>query len=109
MDWLPYIVWSVASALLSGIAALALNRWLPRRGAWTRAIVATMIALAPIFILIGWAVLPTYGAVLLSLSADEFLIPVTIQVTMTLALAAPIAWLVSRRGGKNPNLADVFV
>lgn len=108
MDWLPYIIWCVASALLCWIAALALRRWMPRRSVCARTAFATMIAIFPVFILVGWAILPSYGAVLLSMSPDEFLIPVSIQIVMILIVATPIAWLVSRRRGKDRTFTNVF-
>jgi uncharacterized SAM-binding protein YcdF (DUF218 family) len=72
-----------------------------------RTLFATLVGLSPIAIVTLWAVLLTNG-MLLSMSPDEFLIPLLLQVGMTLVATIPIAWLVARRQPNRPTLSDIF-
>lgn len=105
---LPEVIWSLASAILSGGAAFALNHWMSRHSVKRRTVFATMIGLAPTAIAIGWVALPTNGQVFMSMSPEEFLIPLAIQIAIILIVSTPTAWLVSQRRRHGENLSNVF-
>jgi hypothetical protein len=57
---------------------------------------------------LGFALAPSKGQVLLSMSPNEFLIPFALQIIMVVVTALPVAWLISRRSSKPLMPTDVF-
>jgi hypothetical protein len=102
------IIWSVASALLGGVAAVALHRWASERSVLERTIFASAIALAPTLMIVAWALLQAEGATTFFMSLDEFWIPIVFQISMILILALPVSWLVSRRKRTDRSLSSIF-
>jgi len=94
-------------ALLGAIVALALCRWAPNLTVTARILLASTASICPV---LGMVAIAAGGSpqVLLSMSADEFLIPFALQNTFITALAAPAAWLISRRRRKPRAPSDVF-
>ena len=108
MEIFALSLWTVIGAAITAISAYVLSRTLPSRSLLTRTLLATGTAFAPIVILIGIAVLPSHVDLLLRLSAEEFLIPLAIQVSMILIVCTPIAWAVSRRKTRDEDISSVF-
>jgi len=102
------VVFGVASGVIGGMAVAGLNRWLPGYSIRARTWMGIAVALTPEFLLVAIAILPSSGVVLLSMSPDEFLVPFTVQILLTLAIAAPMAWLVARRVAVGTASVDVF-
>lgn len=100
-------VLAVPCMLLGAFAAIALWKF---QAGWTvglRTCLASIVSISPILILTAIA---TGGSpeLLFTMSPDEFLVPFSLQIALTLALAGPVTWLVSRRRKEQQSLADVF-
>ena len=95
--WLPYLVFSLLSAWVTFLVALALNRWMAERKSSVRAGLAIIAAILPAIAAVLVAVAPSGGAVLLSTSPDEFMVPFILQNLLTLAIAAPVGLVMSRK------------
>lgn len=108
MDLVPYIGWSLASALFCGLVAVALNRWASGWSFARRVAVATLASVIPAIGAVGIALAPSEGQVLLSMSPDEFVIPFILQIVMIIVVAIPVAWLLSRRAPTIRTRTDVF-
>ena len=101
------LLWAFASALIGGFVAFALNR---RAVGWslvTRVLFAIAASLSPTFGIVAF-LFAAVGPISVWFSPDEFLIPFAVQLVLIVALATPVAWLVSRRGVRNPVPTDVF-
>lgn len=109
MDFLPYLLFSALSSLLCAVVAFALNRWVPQWSLTRRTVVAVAASFIPAFALVAFALAPSYGGVLLSMSPDEFLAPFAIQIVLILVVSAPVALFVSWHGrGRRPIPTKVF-
>lgn len=96
MSWLPVVIFSTCCAALSLVVAFALIRWAISWSVLSRTLVAAASSLVLIVLLVGAATRGDFG-LLVSLGPDEFLEPFTVQILANIALALPIAWLISRR------------
>jgi hypothetical protein len=101
------LVWSFASALVGGLVSLALNKWAARWSLVKRVSFAVAASTFPTIGIVGFLLManPTLSV---WWSADEFLIPFALQIVLILVFAAPVAWLISRRGSRKPVPTDVF-
>lgn len=109
MDFLPYFLFSALSSLLGAVVAFALNRWFPLWSLTRRAVVAVATSFLPAFALVAFALAPSSGEVLLSMSPDEFLVPFAIQIALILVVSAPVALFVSWYGRGNRSIpTEVF-
>ena len=107
MVLIGYLAWSFASALFGGLLAAALNKWAAGWSLMTRFLVAIAASIFPTFVIVGFYMV-ALGAIPLWTSLDEFLIPFALQILLIVIVSTPIAWLVSRRGARNPVPTDVF-
>jgi membrane protein implicated in regulation of membrane protease activity len=107
MELLGYIIFSFAGALLCGVIALALNRWVPGWSLTRRTLIAAIASVFPASSIAGF-LLVRDPQVLFSMSPDEFLIPFTFQIIMILVISLPIAWLVARRRSSRDIPTDIF-
>lgn len=98
-SWISTIVWTAFSTFVGAIVAIILNRHAAERSRWLRAAIATATALMPA-LLVTALVLLSVGhplSLLLSMSPEEFLLPFAFQLAITLSVALPVSWLISRQ------------
>jgi len=101
------LAWAIAVALIAGLVAAALSRWLAGLSLAKRILFAVMASTLPSFGIVGFYV-SRLGLISLWFSPDEFLIPFTLHILLVVAISAPIAWLISRRRMRPPMHRDVF-
>ena len=109
MIWLPYLVFSLLCAWVTFVVALALNRWMADRTPSVRAGLAIVAAILPAVVAALVAIAPSRGAVLLSMSPDEFLLPFLLQNLLTLLVATPVGLVMARKApaaGHRPSNPD---
>lgn len=106
MIMVAYLIWGFAGALVAGLVAFALNKWMP---GWSLARRVGFAVAAGTALPFGIVVFYFFslGSISLWSSPDEFLIPFTLQCLLIIVLSAPTAWLISRRVAK-PDVTDVF-
>jgi len=103
-------MWGVPCAMFGTMVAAALARWAVRWNLTTRIILATIASASPVLAVAGIASasMGDFPMSVLSLSPDEFLIPLAIQLVLILVFATPAIWLVSRRMKHESSLQDIF-
>jgi hypothetical protein len=106
-EFVAMAAFAVLCALFGVIVALALNKWAVGRTVTIRTFLASAASLFPA---LGIVAIAAGGSpeLLLAMSPDEFLIPFALQLAAIIALAAPSAWLVSRRKRGAPSQSKVF-
>ena len=109
-NWISTIIWTTVSTLVSAIAATLLNRHAARRGRALRAAIATAAAAMPALAVTAVVLLSTGDplSLILSMSPDEFLLPFAFQLAISLAVALPVSWLISRYEPDGRHGAGVF-
>ena len=102
-----YLLWSFASALIGGAAALALNKWATSWSWMVRFLVAEAASILPTFGMVAFFFFQLRNISLWT-SPDEFLLPFALQVFLIFVVSTPTVWLVSRRRARKPAPTDVF-
>lgn len=104
------VVWTVVSTLIGGIVAVLQNRKAARRSRWRRTLIATAFALLPVMLLTVIVLIlsgqPLFLA--LSMSPDEFVIPLAFQLAVILVISLPLMWIIGGRVPAGSSEADVF-
>jgi hypothetical protein len=101
------LAWGFAGALIGGLVAFALNKWVAGWSLAKRVLVAVAASTSPSFGIVG-SYMAKLGAISLWFSTDEFLIWFALHIFLVVAVSTPIAWLVSRRAPRKPVPTDVF-
>jgi ABC-type Fe3+ transport system permease subunit len=103
-------VWTIGSTLVGALVAVLLNRRAAARSRWLRTLVATAFALLPTMLITMVALLSSGDplSLILSMSPDEFIIPLAIQLAIILLIASPMLWLISRRVRRERPETKVF-
>ena len=99
--------WALGVALVGGLVALALRRWVRGWSVRKRVCVVLAASLSPPLAIVAFY-MARLGPISLWLSPDEFLIPFAVHLLVVAAVSTPIAWLVSRRALRQPVPTDVF-
>jgi hypothetical protein len=101
------LVWSFGSALVGGLVAFGLNKWIQGWSLAKRISFAVTASTFPTIGIVGFLLIanPTLSV---WWSPDEFVFPFALQIGLILLFSTPVAWLVSRRGARKPVLTDVF-
>jgi len=103
-------VWTFGSTLVGALVAVLLKRRAASRGHRLRTFVAMAFALLPTMLITMVALLSSGDplSLILSMSPDEFIIPLAIQLAAILLIASPILWLISRRVRQERSATKVF-
>jgi hypothetical protein len=101
------IGWALCVALISAVVAVALRKWAVGWGLWKRVLFAVAASAAPSFGIVVFFMVQL-GPISLWFSPDEFLISFVLHILLIIAVATPIAWLISRRAARKPAPTDVF-
>ena len=101
------ILWGLVVALIAGLVALALNRWVPGWSVAKRVLIAVAASMSPSFAIVGFY-MAELGLISFWFSPDEFLISFALHIVLIAAVSTPIAWLVSRQAARTSVPTDVF-
>ncbi len=103
-------VWTFGSALVGALVAVLLNRRAASRSRRLRTLVAIAFALLPTILTTILALLSSGDplSLILSMSPDELIIPLVIQLAAILLIASPISWFISGRVRKERFETRVF-
>jgi hypothetical protein len=101
------LAWALVVALIGALVALALNKWVAGWSLAKRVLVAVAASMSPSFGIVGFY-MAKLGLISFWFSPEEFVISFTLHVLVIAAVTTPIAWLVSRRGPRQPVPTDVF-
>ncbi|WP_207078119.1 hypothetical protein [Novosphingobium sp. KA1] len=98
------------STLGGAIVAIILNRHAAGRSRSLRTVIATASALLPTPVVTAVVLLSSGDplSLILSMSPDEFLFPFAFQLVISLAIALPVSWLISKHEPDQMHGTGVF-